>query len=464
MLTVIQNFLRNRKILLQISLLVAVLLLALIFTPGSWLPVRVQCQNTDCALIHPRGGMQFEFSRDVDEKSVEQAWQVEPERTGHWVWQDARHATWFTLSPFASGQEVRMRFQPGAIGQNGERLRQEQTWQAVVRQPQIIALHSIEEGGQELVVFGTDESQPVTRLTQTNGKLVSFAPSPDGERILLVVQNDSNGLDLWMVRRDGSDQHKVLDCASDRCSTPAWSPASEEVAYTREKGGLVTNAPIGVPRIWVLDLGSGKTDALFTNEQKTGYGPEWSPDGQWISIWNSSLGGIEVVDRTSGEIIFLKSSNGDSGCWSADSQRLFYSDLVLDEEYFHNAVLQANLADETVQTILGRAVTGEKSIGYDNPKCHPTEDQLAISVQPNFKITGRKLEFFQVQEGESSEIMNNLSKFPNSYSWTPDGGLFLFQLTIVGGQEADQETWVWEEANVQARLVRRGVKLPTWLP
>ena len=230
-----------------------------------------------------------------------------------------------------------------------------------------------------------EEGSPLQQITASEGRVLNYAVSPNGEEIIFSARNDEYGADLWVVNRDGSGQELLLACGSDRCGVAAWSPVSHELAYTREAAGLEPQGAKGAPRIWMLNLDSLETAPLFDDDQKIGYGPKWSPDGQWLSIWDGVNGGVTVVNRQSGDTFLLESSSGDTGCWSADSQSLYYANLIVGESSFHNVVLKANIVDGTIETILGGNLEGE-GMSYDNPECHPTQNLVAASIQPNTKI------------------------------------------------------------------------------
>ncbi len=449
---------------IALSLIAACLvLLGGIILFGSWRPVQVSCANEDCVQISPLGVIAFTFSRAVDPTLTATLWQVEPAISGRWDWQDERHATWSADTPLAAEQSLQMGFKAGEIGKNGGRLEEGRTWQMQVRIPQILALKSAGDLGQELYSIDISGESEAQQLSHTGGKIFNYTPAPDGSQILMAVTNDDSGVDLWIMNRDGSDQLVLLDCGSDRCSTAAWSPVSREIAYTRESAGLDPQGAKGAPRTWLLDVQSGETTPLFEDSQKIGYGPLWSPDGKWLSVWNGIEGGVQIIHRQTGEITLLESSNGDTGCWSADSSALYYANLVVGESAFHNVILKADTKQGTIQTVLGGNIEGE-GLSYDNPACHPSRNLIAASIQPNTKIPGKKLAFFDMEGKEESTIMSDLTKFPSFYSWNPGGDYFLFQMSVISKNEEDIEIWVWEEASGKTRLISKGMRSPAWLP
>jgi Tol biopolymer transport system component len=444
-------------------IIVIVLILLGVILIGSRIPINIICQYPKpCNQVSPFGSVVFEFSRPVQADQVENLWQTTPLVEGKWEWLDNQHARWNSLKPLPSDQKVTLQFTPGQVGQNGEKISSVIQWEVMVRSPQIIVSQNV-GAGQELFVYGLDDETSGIQLTHVNGRVFDYQVSPDGDEVVFSVRNDQNGMDLWIVQRDGSNQRKLLDCGSDNCSTPAWSPVLHELAYTREGAGLTPNGPIGAPRIWILDVKSGQTAPLFSDPQKIGYGPKWSPDGQWLSIWNGSQGGIEVVNRNTGDTFMLESANGEVGCWTQDSQFLYYSNMVSGEAGFRNVIYRADINNRSISTILGGNIEGG-GISINSPVCSPTDQWIAVTLQENVQIPGRQLFLLNPDAKDGIAIMDNLSRIPGFYSWTPDGKRLVFQSFILGGNEKDVEIYVWDRKMGKSKIITTGAKAPQWLP
>ena len=317
----------------SVIIITILLLIAVIFI-GNRIPINIVCQDPKpCDKVSPFGSVLFEFSRPVQADQVEILWQTNPPVEGKWEWSDNQHVRWNSLKPLPSDQMIVLQFTSGTVGENGEKISNVVRWEVTVRTPRVIVTRNVGDG-QDLFSYGLEDGSTGMQISHTNGRFFDYQTSPNGESVVFSARNDLNGIDLWIVQRDGSNQHMLLDCGAERCSTPDWSPNMQELAYTREGVGLDPNGPNGAPRIWILDIKSGLTAPLFTDPQKIGYGPKWSPDGQWLSIWNGLQGGIQVVNRNTGDTFMLELANGDVGCWTSNSKFLFYSNLVSGEFWF----------------------------------------------------------------------------------------------------------------------------------
>ncbi|MHC1781186.1 MAG: TolB family protein [Anaerolineaceae bacterium] len=364
--------------------------------------------------------------------------------------------------PFSGDQTLELSFMQGQVGQDGGSLRMEYLWRMDIRPPEVIVTRAL-PSGQELFAIPLDGGSPGWQLTRAGGQVYNYKASPDGEQIAFSVMNQAKGMDLWFVNRDGSGQKKVLDCGTDRCTTPAWSPDMKEIVYTRQNAGLDPNGPLGAPRTWLFDVLNGQTTPFFSDPQVIGYGANWSPDGRWLSIWNGSEGGIQIVNRETAETYVLESPRGDTGSWSADSHSLFFSDMIIGDTSYHDVVLKADILTQSVTTVLGKNTTGG---GYsiNNPIVNPGDGWVAVAVQPNVKIPGRMLVLMNPDTNEEVKISSDLSSIPSFLSWTPDGRYLLYQLDYLSGKEDSVEIWQWERATGLSTLVSKGDRWPQWLP
>ncbi|OGO07761.1 MAG: hypothetical protein A2Y61_02295 [Chloroflexi bacterium RBG_13_60_13] len=91
---------------------------------------------------------------------------------------------------------------------------------------------------------------------------VSYVPrwSPSGEWLLF-----QRGSTYWVMRSDGSDQHKV------RGFLAAWAPRDDRLAY-RSDGGPVA-----------VEKADGSDRRELTVPDGTLMGLSWSPDGRWLA-------------------------------------------------------------------------------------------------------------------------------------------------------------------------------------
>jgi Tol biopolymer transport system component len=195
-----------------------------------------------------------------------------------------------------------------------------------------------ENGG--LIAFSTDQtdnSQIFTvhvdgtglkQLTHVPEGHAAFAPdfSPDGKWI--VFNSDVTGeQELWVMRWDGSDRHRLMRDPRFIDQVARWSPDGSTIAFQR------CAAPFGFIDYCDLDLiaanGSGRTKIVggrWMNQD-----PEFSPDGQQI-VFDSTRGGFTStvwranVDGTGLKRITPPSLMAFVPDWAPDGRHILFSD------------------------------------------------------------------------------------------------------------------------------------------
>lgn len=92
--------------------------------------------------------------------------------------------------------------------------------------------------------------------------------SPDDTRLLFTTT-----FNLYLVNSDGTNLEKINTEASQVLATVGWLPDNQGIIYS-----MLTGAGFELRR---YDLESGEIEALFTINNKAGYGA-LSPDGKWL--------------------------------------------------------------------------------------------------------------------------------------------------------------------------------------
>lgn len=151
------------------------------------------------------------------------------------------------------------------------------------------------------------------------GAILDFAVSPDGAEVAL-VREQSRGIDLWAVRRDGAELRQLTDDAGRLVeATPYWSPDGAALVFAA--ADTSDPYPLRWPdwALWcsastvqLLDLQSGARSTLGE-----GCDPQFSPDGRRVAFATpptASAPGI-TDGRAVANTIRLVNRQGENG-WS----------------------------------------------------------------------------------------------------------------------------------------------------
>jgi Tol biopolymer transport system component len=344
------------------------------------------------------------------------------------------------------------------VGKSGLRLRKENVWEISVRESQVVYLASVDQKVQ-LWVVGMDGRAP-RQLTKFDKTIFDFDVAPDGEYLVLSGINEKQGSDLWYLDRSGLSLRLLLDCGADRCTTPAVSPDSQQVAYTRESAPLNAAMPYGAPRTWVLNVQSGEDHALYSDPQVIGYGPGWSPDGKRITSFDGIQDLLLVVAPESGERVTLPNNVGGPLSWSADGSRLLFTNVEPGINGLRTVVKMADFSTGEVTDVIG--ARDERDYQYGALAWSPTSDQVVLGLQSDANNPSESLLLMDLGLTAGQAVANEPDVSYHAPRWNLWGTALLFQQFRLKGSYAP-EIALWMPGFPGPRVLAQGLS-PHWLP
>ena len=150
--------------------------------------------------------------------------------------------------------------------------------------------------------------------------LTSTPPLPDDRVVgLIAYASDQDGdFEIWVMKADGSDQHKLTDNNAMDMS-PAWSPDGSQIAF-------ITNRD-GNDEIYVMNADGSNVRRLTQTDTCESF-PAWSPDGMQISFDSNRGGDWEIYAMASNgaDPRRLIDSPGDDwiSSWSPDGSQIAF--------------------------------------------------------------------------------------------------------------------------------------------
>jgi len=431
--------------------------LAAVLFIGDRVGARVVGVTPESGAVSATGRIGIEFAQPMDTASVESSFAIEPSIPGSITWDDK--TMWFAPGePLARGAEYTARVRAGALSASGQRVQHDVVWRFTAREPMIVVIAPANESRELWAVTLDGERRP---LTGTGGRVYDFAVAPDGETIAYSVANESNGIDVWLMNRDGSNQRVAADCAADRCTAPNWSPDGRRLAYSRENAGLQPGAPHGPPRAWILDLAVGQTTAVYADSQMLGHSPSWSPDGRRIASFDGSIGGIRVLDLGTGETMILQSQMGLMGAWSPDGRAMLYNDLTISGEQPRVKMFFANFESKDIAPAFESGLEGAD---YGAPVWSPDGDWIAAGLKDSLSGLGSQLWIMRPDGSDGRPVADDPQYTYGAYRWDAWSESLLFQRFELGQPFAKPEIFLWSSADDSTRLIAEDATMPAWLP
>jgi Tol biopolymer transport system component len=425
---------------------------------SNWLGVHVSLYTTDPVnRIGPFETITFRFSQPVGAEDVQSVLKMQPYIPGKFDWQNDHTLLFIPSSPYP--ENVTFLLGRSRIGKGGVWLRQDATWKLSVRQLVIVYL-SYSQPPRELMAIPVIGGKP-RQLTHSSGKIFDFDSSPSGDQIVYSVANDQYGLDLWLVGRDGQNPHRLLNCAADRCSSPAWSPDGNLIAYDRQPASLTPASPPGATRLRIVDRTTGADRPVFSDSQTIGSGTLWSPDGNWLASYDSVAGQIRVVNLKSGQQVLLPSTLGLLGSWSPDSAYLLYPNTMTVSNGTRTFLYRADFKSGEVGVFLGKE-NDPTDYDYGNPAWSPDGTNVLVDLRLNPQSPDRQLWLIRPETLGGILIAHQAGYSYDLFRWDPWGTRLVIQVTDLTKMFSPQIA-VWQ-AGQPLKVIAGNGFFPHWLP
>ncbi len=407
--------------------------------------------------ISPNGQVVIEFAQTMNQASVEGAFSLSPHLSGRFIWKD-KTVTFLPQAPFEQGATYTAQLATGAQSATGQTVKQTLSWQFKIREPEVIYI-SPSSDARELWSL-TLGSQP-RPLTSTGGGIYDYAVSPTGDFVAYSVANKAGGLDIWDMGRDGSDQKVLVDCASDRCTAPSWSPDGARLAYSRESPNPVEGQPHGPPRVWIYEMATAQNNPLYQDSQMLGYGPSWSPDGKRLAAWDGGAGSIRVLDLQTNETMLLPSQSGNPGTWSPDGLTMLYDDISLVGEQPYVKMFIADFATKKIRPAFN---DDTQLTDYSVPTWSPDGQWVAAGVKTPTSGLGSALWIMHPDGSAGRAVAEDPQYTYGSYKWDPWSSAVIFQRFALNVPYAKPEILLWHMADNSTQVIAQDASLPQWLP
>lgn len=443
---------------LSIGLIVVI---ALVILVGTWEGVRVDLAGLDQkGEIGPYGPIVLTFSEPVNQTVVQSLFSIQPRIVGRIDWADSKTLRFVPQQPLQASIDYRVAIQTGSLGNNGLFLRKTYSSSVHVRKPQVVYKVSVSNGDQLWIV--DTAGKYARQLGKFDKAIFDLDTAPNGEYIIFSALNDKQGSDLWYLDRSGTSLRIFLDCGADRCTGPAISPNSQQVAYTRETAPLTPSMPIGAPRIRVVNVQSGEDRPLYADPQIIGFGPGWSPNGKYITSYDGVQALIRVVNVQSGEQFSLPSATGgDMPSWSPDSKTILFTDDTQDSTGASwTQVKMANVATGEISIWIGKSDPQDYQYGELAWSPNSYDIVLGTRVAPNF--TSRGLWLVQPDLLGGPVIASDPNYIYQGPKWDMQGNELVFQQEeIIGAHNSGIDLW---SKGMKKPLVLAQGTAPHWLP
>lgn len=443
------------------------LMTGLVLLRGDQVGVRVSdlVPAPDSTGVSTRTTIRLTFGEQMDQASVERRFQVTPPLTGTLSWR-GKTLIWRPGESLAAEARYVVTLAAGARSTQGRHLQDDLVWTFRTGQPSILFMSAGDLS--QLYAIETTALSARYQLThfEDGSSVWDYAASPDGSRIAFsVVRPDGSAVDLWLMNADGSDSHLLLQCEQVQCSGLAWSPDASRLAYERrelnvELGSLSVGP--GPPRVWLLDLHSGRTMPLSQDDQLLGYAPRWSPDGSCLAYFEPQRG-VRVLDLDTQTSQLIPNQLGEMGTWSPDGQALVLVDFAFTGQEFASYLVRADLNDGRTRDLSPT----ESQAADGSPAWSPTGEWIAFgrkALADGTPTPGQQLWLMRPDGSEAHPLVTDSEAHLGGIKWSPDGSRLAYQRFQLLQAGVRPEIWLVSLDGGHAIKLAANGALPSWLP
>ncbi|MGD8454834.1 MAG: hypothetical protein PVF83_00525 [Anaerolineales bacterium] len=404
------------------------------------------------------GPIGIEFAQAMNQKSVEEHFSLLNGSPGTFRW-DENMMMFYPQGTLEAGERYTATLLPGSLGEDNRKVKEEISWSFTVRDPWIVYL-SYGDPGRDIFKLSMSGGE-IEQLTTTNGKVYDFSPSSDGEKIAYSLINEEEGIDIWVMLRDGNNSKKIIDCQNHRCSSPRWSPDSTQIAYIKSEAGLGPDEPYSAPRVWLFDVRSGTSTRLYSDNQKIGYSPSWSPDGRKLTYVDGINNLLVAVDLESRHEIKLPNQLGSIGSWSPDSKKLLFGDISSGIDSYSEIIYEVDMTTQDVIVLYGNLPNDNQ---YYHPQWSPDGKWITVSVRPSGSNINRSLAIFPVGDVIGTTIADNPNYVYLNYQFDPSGRYLVYQRHELGKAYTQPEILLYDTSSDSSIVLAGNASFPSWLP
>ncbi|MDH5759777.1 MAG: hypothetical protein OEZ65_09335 [Gemmatimonadota bacterium] len=298
-----------------------------------------------------------------------------------------------------------------------------------------------------------DFRMAVHRVSDAIVEWITGEPGMAASRVAFSMQGPGTAWEIYVIDSDGENLRRVTNYANTSLS-PAWSPDGTRLAFTSYKED-------DTPRVFEVDLGTGRERALAVTREGQYMTPSYHPDGQLMafSVMNGPRSGLFTYnfDRDCCLTHLTGGSWDDiSPAFSADGRWIAYTTNRFGEY------------TPQIQIIPSRGGTSETLSPYEygansyyaDPDWSPTQEMVAF----HGRIRRGRYQILVADLADRGHRLRQVTWEGNNEapSWAPDGR----HLVFAGERDWGFGLMIVDVATgkIRSLIGGRRVDVPDWSP
>lgn len=267
-------------------------------------------------------------------------------------------------------------------------------------------------------------AQTPVALTQVDEGVWDFTIDPTHTQVIYSALRTDGGADLWRVT-PGKEAELFLACPASACASPAFSSDGALLAYSQRAVTGQNVAMINPPRLWLLDVATGESAALFSDSQQLGFDPAFSTDGKWLAYVSPQTAGVGLINLEDGTERLLPDGVGVVGAWRPDAAEIVITQvLTVGTEYPTHLVRYEAASGARVD------LTGEDALVQDDsPAFSPDGQWIAFRrkiLTDEGYTPGKQIWIMRADGSEMRALVTSAEHDHAAPQWSQDGSRLTF--------------------------------------
>jgi len=302
--------------------------------------------------------------------------------------------------------------------------------------------------GREAELYGLDSGKSwnynfVTRTIREIDQLRD-TPLPGGKRFLH-NSNEDNLFTLYTTDLDGGNREELYS-ATGFAYCVVLSPDGGKVAYH-----ITSNPARPGYEICVVDIASKEHLLIASDHQYLHFGPQWSPDGQWLLYQRCEHKQDPGHDRSD---IYLSRADGSEHRLLTTGQRHWFAAAIGTPER-HSSGSNMPIWSPDGRSVTGALFLPDSRTAWPWATDRPDTDHFNRDYHPELAQGGTQICLIDAQSGDVTSLTQDTPPAWNFRpTWSPDSSRLAFMRAEVGRLP---ELWVMDADGSNPRFLTRGL-------
>ncbi|MCD6576975.1 MAG: hypothetical protein J7K66_03060 [Anaerolineaceae bacterium] len=318
-------------------------------------------------------------------------------------------------------------------------------YKRIIRQPCLLYLGNVASEPEIWRLCGQEK----LLLTQTQGNIVDYAVSRNGNWITYAVKNGQGGSDVWKMDREGKKKENVYSCGEFICSNLAIDPLGLKIAFSLQ----------GPDRSLILL--SLREDQITLLERGNTSNVDFSPNGQFLRYFEKNQGYLRVINLNDKKQIQTVESETDLiGSWKSDS-----SSFLFGMRNYWGGIADIDIFESNAKsgTFLKLFNNQKSSFNVFQPTYFGNKN-LIVLARTGFTGSSKQIWVINEDGKKIFEITNDYQYDYSGISWNSAKEELAFQRYLLAASDSRPEVWIWEKQGSRFQLIAQNAAHAIWIP